>query len=132
MSSGHHPAPENPSNEDGVNIKKMVMVGVASLLIFAASAVIAALILNHDNATYAARGLAEPGSLVGKPEIGIVDTVDFEGDHRLEVWRAEKARALGSYGWVDRSRGLIHIPIAQAMSEVVRKAGETGDMGAKP
>jgi len=132
MSSGHHPAPENPSSEDGVNIKKMVLVGVASLLIFAASAVVAAIILNHDNATYAARGIAPPGALVGQPEIGIVDTVDFEADHRLEAWRAEKARALGSYGWVDRTRGLIHIPIAQAMSEVVRKAGETGETGAKP
>jgi hypothetical protein len=128
MSSGHPPA-EHPSNEDGVNIKKMVLVGVASLLIFAASAVIAAIILNHDNATYAARGIAEPGAQIGKPEIGIVDTVDFEADHRLEAWRAEKARVQGSYGWVDRGRGLIHIPIAQAMAEVVRQAGETG---AKP
>ena len=124
MSSAHPHPPENPSNEDGVNIKKMVLVGVASLAIFAASAVIAAIILDHDNATFAARGVAPKGAKIGMPEIGIVDTVDFAEDHRLEAWRADKARVLGSYGWVDRSRGLIHIPIAQAMSEIVRQAGE--------
>jgi hypothetical protein len=126
MSSAHPPTTANPSNEDGVNIKKMVLVGVASLLIFAASAVVAAVILDRDEQALAARGLAPKGSEIGKAEIGLVDTTVFEADHRLDDWKADKARVLGSYGWVDRKRGLIHIPIAQAMSEVVRQANGGG------
>lgn len=38
----------------------------------------------------------------------------------VRFYRPEKAR-LNSYGWIDKSKGLVHIPIDQAMREV---AGE--------
>jgi hypothetical protein len=125
MSNAHVSSNVDPSDDDGINLKKIVAVGVVSLVIFAASAVIAGVILDADVDRYKERGVAPRGSQLGKAEIGIVDTVEFEGDHRLDVWRAEKARALGSFGWVDRAKGTIHIPIAQAMDEVVRQAQTT-------
>ena len=126
MSHPHTSAPGASGNEDQVNLKKIVAVGVVSLLIFAASAVVAWIILAKDTATYVERGMAVEGKEIGKPEIGIVDTVQFEGDTRLDVWRAEKAQVLGSYGWVDRKKGIIHLPVAEAMKEVVRRANAPG------
>jgi hypothetical protein len=126
MSNPHPSSPAAASNEDGVNMKKMVAVGAVSLVIFAVSTVIAAIILQKDEDAYAARGVAAPAPLIGKEEIGIVDQVHFDSDQRLEKWRAERAQTLGSYGWVDRKKGIIHIPIEKAMEEVVRQAAVGG------
>ena len=61
--------------------------------------------------------------LAKKEEVGIVDYVPFDADDRLEHWQQEKAKALNSYGWVDKKKGLIHIPIDEAMKDVIRQAG---------
>ena len=39
----------------------------------------------------------------------------------LEKFRAQKEQQLNSYGWVDRGKGIAHIPIAQAMQDVVAR-----------
>lgn len=39
----------------------------------------------------------------------------------LRKFRAEEEARLNSYGWVDRSKGIVHIPIDQAMKDVIRK-----------
>ena len=39
-------------------------------------------------------------------EIGIVDQVPFQIDHRLAIWKAEKSAHLNGYGWVDRAKGV--------------------------
>ena len=39
----------------------------------------------------------------------------------LRKFRAEEEARLNSYGWVDRSRGIVHIPIEQAMKETAQK-----------
>ena len=123
-----HSMPEATENgDDGVNLKLMVMVGVVSLLVFLASAVIAWWILKQDTDQYRARGVApEMKGLHKKEEIGIIDMVPFDGDHRLEKWQQDKAKALTSYGWVDRSKGVIHIPIDEAIKDVVRQAASSG------
>jgi hypothetical protein len=36
-------------------------------------------------------------------------------------FRAEEEAELSSYGWVDRDRGVVRIPIDQAMEKVVRQ-----------
>ncbi|HEX4112917.1 MAG TPA: hypothetical protein VH020_10305 [Stellaceae bacterium] len=38
--------------------------------------------------------------------------------HDLVVFRAAEERALDSYGWIDKERGVVRIPIAQAMQDV--------------
>jgi hypothetical protein len=128
MSNAHPPSHDAPAGngDDGVNMKLIVGVGVVSLVVFAASAVVAGLVLRSDEATYAERGIAPRGSEIGKPEINLVDQVTFDDDKRLPAWRAEKARLLDSYGWADRKRGLVHIPISEAMRQVVREAARGG------
>jgi hypothetical protein len=36
----------------------------------------------------------------------------------LEAFRAEEEARLNSYGWVDRSKGVVHMPIERAMAEI--------------
>jgi hypothetical protein len=45
----------------------------------------------------------------------------------LETLRRHKQAVLESYGWVDRDKGIAHIPITRAMALMAeRKQGETG------
>lgn len=39
----------------------------------------------------------------------------------LVKFRDQEEQRLNSYGWVDRSQGIAHIPIAQAMQDVVAR-----------
>jgi hypothetical protein len=116
----HHAPSEDP---DGVDIKKILTVGGVSLLIFAISAIIAALIMRGEEKQFEARGLPPAPSEIGKDEIGIVDQVEFSQDRRIEEWKAAKNKRLDSYGWTDRSKNLVHIPIEKAIDQVVTQAG---------
>lgn len=129
MSTVAHTPHDDPSNEDGINISKIIAVGVVSLVIFAISAVIAWAILRADEKKLRERGIAPVPAEVGKPEINLIDMIHFDADNRLEVWKAAKAKRLGSYGWVDRDKGLIHMPIDKAMDELIKQTSAGG--GAK-
>ena len=48
-----------------------------------------------------------------------------QGD--LDRFGREQASALEGYAWVDRSRGLAHIPIAEAMRRVARRGERAYD-----
>ena len=115
-----HPAHASPGGEDGVNLKLILAVGAVSLATFAASAIIAFVIVERDTARLrATRGEALPAPGIGQAEIGIVDQVHFDQDRRLDDWRAGRRHHLASYGWVDRQKGLIHIPISEAMKDLI-------------
>jgi hypothetical protein len=118
--STHDHGPSHASlDDDGIDIKKILLIGGASLATFALSAVVAYFILRHDTNEYVAKGLPPKPALIGQPEIGIIDTTEFDMDDRLEKWKAAKQRRLNGYGWVDRGKSLIHIPIDKAIDQVV-------------
>ncbi len=118
--SSHGTQNEHPpghASEDAIDYTKVIGVGVVSLVLFALGTVWAVKILRHETAkAHATTGVPRTPDL-GKAEIGIVDQVLFEGDHRLATWRAERAARLNGYGWVDRSKGIVHIPIERALDE---------------
>ena len=125
--------PAEAGDDDGMNLKLIVIVGLVSLAVFAASAVVAWVILEKDNASYAAQGVAPQMRNLNKTEeIGMVDYVPFDADQRLENWTRQKAQKLNGYGWADRKKGLIHIPIDEAMKEVVRQAASSNGGAAAP
>jgi hypothetical protein len=65
-----------------------------------------------------AERVAQHGS-VAPPTIGLVEQTLIENEARgFEERRAEEAR-LHAYGWVDRGRGIAHIPIERAMAITV-------------
>jgi hypothetical protein len=123
MSTQDQGSPHSALDDDGIDIKKILLIGFGSLGTFALSAVVAYFILRSDTNAYQAKGAPPPPALIGKDEIGIVDQPMFDGDHRLEHWKAARQRRLNSYGWVDRQKGLIHIPIDKAIDQVVAGAG---------
>jgi hypothetical protein len=102
-----------------MNLGKIVIVGVVSLTIFAAGIIWSYQLMVGRQDEIHAHGLPRPPSEIGKPEIGIVDQVPFAIDHRLEAWKAEYTKRLSTYGWVDRAKGVVHIPVEKAMEQVV-------------
>jgi len=118
MSSPGHEA----ENADRIDFPKVIAVGVVSLIVFALSTWWAISILHSERDHLEVRGVAGYPTEVGKPEIGIVDQVPFQGDNRLEVWKKDQQERLNGYGWSNRKRGLIHIPIEQAMTEIAAGA----------
>ena len=117
--SNHGPSDHDPhghQSEDQIDFRRVITVGVVSLIIFAVGTWWAAGILHHETKRAEdTTGLAASPSLIAKPEIGIVDQVPFGGDHRLADWRQERSSRLNSYGWVDRAKGIVHVPIERAM-----------------
>jgi hypothetical protein len=107
--------PHGSQSEDHIDFGKVIAVGVTSLIVFALGIWWAAGILHHETKRAEdSTGLAHQ-PLLGKPEIGIVDQVPFNGDHRLADWRQERTARLNSYGWIDRAKGIAHVPIERAM-----------------
>jgi len=106
-------------SEDQIDFKKVIAVGLGSLLLFAACTVWAVIILRNETSRLEVeRGISVKGASIGKEEIGIVDQVHFDSDDRLSRWQKERGDHMSSFGWVDRARGIVHIPIENAMEEV--------------
>ena len=108
---------------DEIAFGKVIAVGVVSLAIFALSTVWAAWILSHESKKVdQSTGTAFHPTRVTRDEIGIIDQVPFSSDKRLARWRAQHNGRLNGWGWVDRSKGIAHIPIDKAMDEIAAGA----------
>lgn len=132
--SGHdnnphgHDHGQGHKSEDEIAYGKVIGVGAVSLVIFALSTVWAAVILSRETKKVEeAVGVSYRPLKVEQEEIGIVDQIPFASDKRLPRWKAERAAKLNGYGWVDRAKGVAHIPIERAMEAV---AGGTLPAGA--
>ena len=132
MSSGHNDHGQGHGQAgggaDAVRYDMVIKVGVASLVIFALSIWWAAVIWKgamHEFEGHAG-GAPKLDMAARRSEIGIVDQVPFVTDKRLPAWRAERKREIESYSWVDKSKGLVRIPIEAAMDKVAGGAMPVG------
>ena len=113
--------------EDEIAYGKVIGVGVVSLAVFALSIFWAWKILGRETEKVEqATGVTHRPTRVEQEEIGIVDQVPFSIDKRLHRWKAEHAARLNGYGWIDRSKGIAHVPIDQAMEAVAGGALPAG------
>jgi hypothetical protein len=117
---------------DGMNLTKIMLVGAGALAIFAVGIIWSYYLLGSQLKEIGETGRAGPATEVGKPEIGIVDQVLFSTDTRLNVWKADHAKRLGKYGWVDRAKGVAHIPIEMAMQRVIASPPDIAGEGVAP
>jgi hypothetical protein len=124
MSSGHNDHGQGHGQAgggaDAVRYDMVIKVGVASLIIFALSIWVAGMIwkdVMHTSETKSGRART---FVVDKSrtEIGIVDQVPFVTDTRLHEWRDDRKRELETYTWVDKGKGIVRIPITEAMRMV--------------
>ena len=131
-----HSHSSNPSHDaagnDGMNLRKIIGVGVAALTVFAVGIVWSYYLLHAERDRIEANGKADPATEIGKAEIGIVDQVLFSTDDRLTVFKAEHAKKLNGFGWVDRAKGLAHIPIDQAIQKVIASPPDIAGEGVPP
>ncbi|MFZ5468899.1 MAG: hypothetical protein ACOZIN_05615 [Myxococcota bacterium] len=108
-----------PAEPERLPWGRMALLGVVSLVVFAAGVAWAAWIL------YVPTGSLVPSREARLPlgarthEVGIVDQRLFEQERTAEALGERKRERLSSYGWVDRNKGLIHVPIELAMQWVV-------------
>lgn len=102
---------------DRIATGKLILVGVASLALFFAASAVTVYGLEWRRARLAPA--AAPAE-VGRAKIGLVEQQPFETTRTGESWRAAQISRLRSYGWVDRKAGIIHIPVDQAMEQVLR------------
>src|SRR5688572_6528217 len=101
--------------EDTVRYGLVVGVGIASLILFALGIFWADYILKAGTrARYGDAPVATP-KYIGDAEIGIVDQKIFEDVTTGAEMRRAQERELKTYGWIDRERGTIRIPIDRAM-----------------
>jgi hypothetical protein len=130
--SGHDKLPHDQhghghGGEDEIAYGKVIGVGVVSLVVFALSILWASRILTRETErNEEATGVTHRPARVEQEEIGIVDQVPFSIDKRLHRWKAEHAARLNGYGWVDRSKGIAHVPIEQAMESIAGGALPAG------
>jgi hypothetical protein len=125
------PTPHNDQHghaaSDEIAYGKVIVIGVVSLAIFALATVWAAVILSRETKkNEQATGAIHRPLRVEKEEIGIVDQVPFAVDTRLKRWRAAHTGRLNGYGWIDRSKGIAHVPIESAIEAVAGGALPAG------
>ena len=119
----HGPGSNAHQNEDQIDFTKVIFVGLVSLVAFAACTLWAVKILDSERSRLQeVHGESRKATEIGKDEIGIVDQVPFDTDHRLDKWRQAHSEALNGYGWIDRKRGVVHIPIEKAMEQIAAGA----------
>jgi hypothetical protein len=99
----------------------VVLVGLAALLTFAVASFVAMAYLRHEAGAHPAPAL--PPEL-GRTKIALVEQSLFSDGNALrgEKDRAARLARLNGRGWVDRARGVAHIPIEEAMALVAAGA----------
>jgi hypothetical protein len=117
-STEHLPPPPAQADEHVASFK-IIAVGVIALVVFGAATVWSARILSGTARTLQPTGPMAMGKDVGRPEIGIVDQTPFETTRGAEHYRRKDRETLNSYGWVDRQKGIIHVPIDRAIDRLL-------------
>jgi hypothetical protein len=114
------------SGADTVDYSKVVGVGIAALVVFALSILWSSRIYTRGIKAAEEKGGRAAAVDTTRPEIGIVDQVPFEHDARLKTWKGDRRAELEHYGWVDKSKGVVRIPIDVAMDKVAGGAMPAG------
>jgi hypothetical protein len=110
---GHGPAHGRVrSEEDRVASLPIVAVGAGSLVVFLLASWVTLSFLRVKEGD---RPLLPVPQEIGQSKIGLVEQQLFELSARGERDRAARLERLGSYGWVDRKAGVVHLPIERAM-----------------
>jgi len=114
--------PTKAGDPERLPTKKVVAVAVIALLIFGLSVLWADDILGLQTRRLLPSGPAPAPSEVGKRQVGMVNQLLFELQTEAANKREEQLKRLGSYGWIDRDKQIIHIPISSAMEQMAAEA----------
>lgn len=115
--------PTKPADPDQLPIKKVISVALGAFLIFGLSVLWANDILRLETKRLLSGGPAPAPTETGKRQVGMVNQWLFELQTEATNKREEQLKRLNSYGWVDRDKQIIHIPIGRAMEQMAAEAG---------
>lgn len=105
-----------PSEEDRISTGPILWVGIGSLVVFFLASFVATGYLHLEVGRRPALPLPRE---VGQSKIGMVEQQLFDLPQRGERENETKLDRLGSWGWADRERGMLHMPIERAMELTV-------------
>jgi hypothetical protein len=111
--------PHVRSEDDRISTARILAVGIASLVIFFLASLATALYFQRS---VTANPAGPTPAEIGRSKIGVVEQQPFDKAERGVRDRAAREDRLRSYGWVDRGRGVVHVPIDRAMELVVQGA----------
>ena len=111
-----------PAEEDKVPSRQIIAVGALSLVVFIVGSVAAGLGMQAMRHSVNPEGPAAMPAAAGTPKIGMVEQRLFEHSNMGVAWRERQQRRLATFGWVDKQKGIAHIPIDQAMEMVEKGA----------
>jgi len=103
--------------ETDVNVVAVGKFGLALLLVTILAMAVLVGVFNYFKASEGGKAsTVDPTTVFPHPQLQKTPIPDF-----MSV-RAAEEQVLNSYGWVDQQKGVVRIPIAQAMELVVKKA----------
>jgi hypothetical protein len=105
------------AEEDRVHTPVVVGVGVASLLVFLLAGAAAVGYLRMRQGQHPPIVIPPEA---GQSKIGMVEQDLFDVAVRGEQDATRRKAKLGRYGWVDREKGIVHLPIDRAMELVAQ------------
>jgi len=105
--------------EDTASAKIIVIISIVTLVVFGFGILWAIWIISAEAGGIRAEPPPVP-ALIGKPVIGIVEQPMFDRNRTLRDRLQKQRDRLESYGFQDRERRRIHIPIEEAMKRVVQ------------
>lgn len=109
-----HPSERFRQEPDRPDVARAVVIGLLSLAVFGFGVLAFYGILRYESDNLPPRS----APLAGQDEIGIVNQPLFDNDLRLQSRQARDRARLESYGWIDREKKLVHIPIRRAMERI--------------
>jgi hypothetical protein len=114
-----HPVQE----EDRIATGKIILTAAISLAIFGVGALWSVSIQKAEMKSIVTQPHLYGPTELGKPEVGIVYQQPFNISDYGGTKQAEKELHLSTYGWVDKSAGVVHVPIEQAIQRYVAQSG---------
>ncbi len=106
---------------DRIGTPRIVAVGVAALLLFAAAGWVTIRYgLDRTRAEVLPDGPPAAPAEIGRNKIGIVEQRIFSLAVEPAEWRQAQRKRLEGWGWVDRKAGVVHEPIERSMARVAR------------
>ncbi len=122
--STEHLPPPPAQEEEGIGWFRVIGTGIAALLVFSIATFVVYRYLNLRERMLQPLGPDPVPGLLGQPEIGIVDQVPFDVTRSYQAYRRDSLERLSSWGWMDRQKGIVHMPVERAMELEVAQQKE--------
>jgi len=119
--STEHLPPPPAQAQEAIHWPKVLGTGVGFLIIATISVIITTKMMNAREKVLQPIGPDPMPLQIGSSEIGIVDQAPFDVSRAAQNYRDDRLQRLSSWGWVDRKNGVVHMPIEEAMQQVVKE-----------